>query len=114
MVSCTTYFQAYLLEQIDSPLALALDEVDRIFQYPAIAKDFFPLLRTWHEEAKNLEMWQQLRVVVAHSTEVYIPLKINQSPFNVGLPVELLEWNQKQVQDLARCHGLDWSADQVL
>jgi hypothetical protein len=113
MMSCTTYFQAYLLEQIDSPLVLALDEVDWVFLYPAIAKDFFPLLRTWHEEAKNLDIWKKLRLVVVHSTEAYIPLKINQSPFNVGLPVELPEFSLQQVQDLARRHGLDWADSQV-
>ncbi|HAJ63893.1 MAG TPA: hypothetical protein DCP31_35525, partial [Cyanobacteria bacterium UBA8543] len=89
MISCTTYFQAYLLEQIDSPLVLSLDEVEWIFEYPDIAQDFFPLLRNWYEEANNLEIWQRLRLVVVHSTEVYIPLKIHQSPFNVGLSVEL-------------------------
>jgi len=48
-----------------------------------------------------------------HSTEVYIPMNINQSPFNVGLPVELPEFTSEQVQDLARRHGLNWNATQV-
>lgn len=113
MVSCTAYFEGYLLEQINSPVVLSLDEVDAVFPYPIIAQDFFPLLRTWHEEANNLDIWQQLRMVVVHSTEVYIPLKINQSPFNVGLPVELPEFSWEQVQDLARRYGLDWSAEEV-
>jgi len=113
MISCTTYFQAYLLEQIDSPLVLSLDEVEWIFEYPDIAQDFFPLLRNWYEEANNLEIWQRLRLVVVHSTEVYIPLKINQSPFNVGLSVELPEFSLKQLVDLARRHGLDWTERQV-
>jgi hypothetical protein len=113
MMSCTTYFQAYLLEQIDSPLVLSLDEVERIFEYPDIAQDFFPLLRNWYEEANNLEIWQRLRLVVVHSTEVYIPLNINQSPFNVGLSVELPEFSLKQLVDLARRHGLDWTECQV-
>lgn len=113
MMSCTTFFQAYLLEKIDTPLVLALDEVDKIFEYPDIAKDFFPLLRSWYEEAKNLDIWKKFRVVVVHSTEVYIPLKINQSPFNVGLPVELPEFNSMQVKELARLHRLDWTNNQV-
>ncbi|MBV8887478.1 MAG: AAA-like domain-containing protein, partial [Chroococcidiopsidaceae cyanobacterium CP_BM_RX_35] len=36
-----------------------------------------------------------------------------QSPFNVGLPIELPELTKEQVQDLARRHGLDWSTQQV-
>ncbi|HAA31866.1 MAG TPA: hypothetical protein DCE56_34405, partial [Cyanobacteria bacterium UBA8553] len=43
------------------------------------------------------------------STEVYIPLDLNQSPFNAGLPVELREFDKKQIQDLVRLHDLNWN-----
>lgn len=109
-VSCTIYFQAYLLQQTDTPLILALDEVDRIFEFPEVAQDFLPLLRLWHEEANNLEIWQQLRLIVSHSTEVYIPLNINQSPFNVGLSMTLPEFTIEQIQNLAKLHRLDWQS----
>ncbi len=113
----TDYFENYLLAQIDSPLVLTLDEVDRVFHYPKIASDFFGLLRVWYEKAKygdaSSALWQKLRLVVVHSTEVYIPLNTHQSPFNVGLSVELPEFSCFQVQDLARQHGLDWSKGQV-
>src|ERR671933_108561 len=111
--NCTAYFEEYLLAEIDQPLALGLDEVDLVFEHPEIASDFFAMLRAWHEEAKNREIWKKLRLVVVHSTEVYIPMSINQSPFNVGLPVELPEFTSEQVQDLARRHGLNWNATQV-
>ncbi|NET36635.1 MAG: TIR domain-containing protein [Cyanothece sp. SIO1E1] len=105
--NCTAYFEEYLLTEIEQPLALGLDEVDMVFQYPEIASDFFGLLRAWHEAAKSNPLWKKLRLVVVHSTEVYIPMNINQSPFNVGLPIELPEFDVGQVQDLARRHGLD-------
>jgi serine/threonine protein kinase len=110
---CTNYFQRYLLSELTSPMVLGLDEVDQIFQHPDIATDFFGLLRAWHERGKNEAIWQKLRLVIVHSKEVYIPLNINQSPFNVGLPVELPELNQEQVEDLVRRHGLHLSADQI-
>ncbi len=113
LVNCTTYFEAHLLEQINSTLVLALDEVDRVFQSSEIAQGFFPMLRSWHEEAKTLEIWEQLRIVVVHSTEDYGTLDINQSPFNVGLPVELTEFTSQQVKDLARRHNLEWNDAQV-
>jgi class 3 adenylate cyclase len=112
-VACKSYFERYLLPADKSPLALGLDEVDRVFQYPEIAADFFGLLRAWHEEAKNRDIWKKLRLIVVHSTEVYVPLDINQSPFNVGLPVELPEFTPTQVLDLAHRHGLDWQTAQV-
>ncbi|HEY9614276.1 AAA-like domain-containing protein [Allocoleopsis sp.] len=108
-VSCTLYFQAYLLPEIDRPLVLALNEVNRIFEYPKIAQDFLALLRSWYEEAKQVEILEKLRLVVVHSTEVYITLNINQSPFNVGLPIKLPEFSWEQVQDLARLYGLEWT-----
>ncbi len=110
---CTNYFQRYLLSEIINPLVLGLDEVDQIFQHPDIATDFFGLLRAWHERGKNELVWQKLRLVIVHSKEVYIPLNINQSPFNVGLPIELPELNQVQVEDLVRRHNLDLSVEQV-
>lgn len=107
-VSCTLYLQEYLLEKIDAPVVLALDEVNRIFEYPQISSDFLPLLRSWYEDASELEIWQKLRLVVVHATEAYIPLDINQSPFNVGLPIKLPEFSLEQMQELAVRHGLDW------
>ncbi len=107
-VSCSNYFQRYLLENIKFPLVLALNEVNRVFEYPAIAQEFLPLLRSWHEQAKQTEIWQKLRLLVAYSTEIYIPLKLNQSPFNIGLPLKLPPLTIQQVQDLAQRHGLDW------
>lgn len=112
-MSCKDYFENYLLAQLEQPLVLALEEVDCIFQHSDLADDFFPLLRSWHEEAKSNPIWQKLRLILVHSTEVYIPLNINQSPFNVGLPVELPEFNSSQVRDLAQRHGLDWNLEQV-
>ncbi|HEY9708329.1 MAG TPA: AAA-like domain-containing protein, partial [Oculatellaceae cyanobacterium] len=63
-VSCTIYFEGYLLEQIDCPVVLALNEVNRVFEHPNIAQDFLPLLRFWHEQAKQVETFQKLRLVV--------------------------------------------------
>ncbi len=111
--NCTVYFEEYLLAEINSPFVLGLDEVDRIFPYTEVIEDFFGMLRSWHEKGKISQRWQQLRLLMAHSTEVYISLDINQSPFNAGMPVELLEFDQKQVQDLAVLHGLNWHPSQV-
>ena len=114
----TAYFEECLLEEIDSPLVISLDGVDRIFPHRDIAEDFFNLLRAWYEYAKygdrSSELWKKLRLVLVHSKEVYIPLNINQSPFNVGLSIELQEFNQEQVQVLVELHqGLNWIDTQV-
>ncbi|MGB3636555.1 MAG: AAA-like domain-containing protein [Rivularia sp. (in: cyanobacteria)] len=103
--NCTAYFEDDILANIDTPLVLGLDNVDRVFKYQEVAADFFGLLRSWYEDANFIDEWKKLRLIVVHSTEVYIPLHINQSPFNVGLPVELPEFNIEQVQELAKQYG---------
>ncbi|MEM9903876.1 MAG: AAA-like domain-containing protein [Cyanobacteria bacterium P01_D01_bin.44] len=100
-LSCTIYFEDYLLDVIDTPIVLALNEVNRVFERPEIARDFLPLLRFWYEQAKQADAFQKLRTLVVHSTDIYVPLNINQSPFNVGLPIHLSAFDQAQVQALA-------------
>lgn len=109
----TAYFEEYLLAERSSPMVLALDKVDRVFEHPAIANDFCCLLRGWYDMARRSDrrgaIWKQLRLVVVHSTEVYSSLDINHSPLaGVGVIIPLPELTRSQVQDLARRHGLDW------
>lgn len=112
-ISCKSYFEEYLLLQAESPLILALDNVDCLFAYPDLADEFFGLLRAWHEEAKTRPLWQQLRLVVTHSPEVYTPRNINKSPFNVGVPIELHPLNPSQVQQLAQQYGLTLTPTEI-
>ncbi len=107
LASSTIYFQGYLLEQVSAPIILVLDDVNRLFEYPELAVDFFSLLRSWYEEMKDNSLWQKLRLVLSHSTEVYISFPTNQSPFNVGLAIELPPFTQSNVEHLARLHGWD-------
>ena len=111
--TCTVYFEEYLLPAIDHPFVLGLDDVDRVFPYPDVVEDFLGMLRSWHEKGKISTRWKQLRLVIAHSTECYIPLDMNQSPFNTGIPLELQEFNRKQVEDLVHKHQLNWNDSQI-
>jgi len=110
---CTKYFSKYLLSEIKNPIALGLDEVDDVFRYSKIADDFFGLLRAWHERGKNEDVWKKLRLIIVHSKEDYIPLEINQSPFNVGVSIETPEFTTEQVKDLAQRHGLSLTKSEV-
>ena len=114
LVSCKTYFQSHLLEQINQPLVLGLDNLDRVFDYGEIAQDFLPMLRYWHEEANNLPIWQNLRLMIANSTEVYIKLDANQSPFNVGRQIKLPGFTLEQVNILAKSYQIVEVDPQVL
>jgi hypothetical protein len=114
---CTRCLQTQILPKLNQPLVLALDEAEVLFEYPEIAREFFALLRGWHEHAKTpgLEaIWEKLRLVVVHSTDDYIRLSTAQSPFeNVGYVVRLPQLQASQVQQLAQRYGLKWTAVEV-
>lgn len=111
-MSCTLYVQEYLLDSITQPIVLSLEEVSVLFEKPTVAQEFLTLLRSWYERSKVDPIWQKLRLVLVQSTEVYVPLEINQSPFNVGLGIELEPLTSQQIQDLAQRHGLRLNTDQ--
>ena len=110
-ISCTRYFQKYLLSVIDSPVVLAIDNFERLFKCENIFSDFAPLLRSWYETAKQPDrmgkIWKKLKLVVVNSTETYPTLDTNRSPFNVGLAIELPEFNQQQVEEMVKQYELD-------
>lgn len=112
-MSCTCYLQEQILEKIECPLVIALEEVNQIIEHPQTAKEFLTLIRFWHERTKIDPTWQKLRLVMVHSTEIYIPLDINQSPLNVGLRIELQPFTQEQVEDAIARHGLIFDSSQV-
>lgn len=111
--NCNDYFEQCILVDLTVPLFLGLDELDRLFPYNAVAKEFLALLRSWNEKAKVNETWAKLRMAIAHSTESYVVMDTNSSPFNVGLAVELPEFNQEQVLDLVARHGLNWGTEET-
>ncbi len=110
--NCTAYFEEHLLAQ-GEPLVVAIDHLDRVFESPGTAEELLSLLRAWHEMGKSRSPWEALRLVLVYATEMYLPLRINHSPFNVGLPVALGAWDAGEVQALAGRHGLSWGVAEV-
>jgi len=110
---CQRYFEKYLLPEVNAPLVLGLDEVDQVFEHADIATDFFGMLRVWHEEGKTSDRWRNLHMVIVHSKEVYVPLSINRSPFNVGVPVELRELQAPEIEDLIQRHHLTLAEEEL-
>ncbi len=112
-ISCKLFLESYLLKHIDRPLLLTIDEINRILEHPQTAVDFLPMLRSFHEQSRRSTLWQKLRLVLVYSTDLYVPLNINQSPFNVGLSVKLPPFNCEQVRDLAQRYELDWQDNEI-
>lgn len=107
-VSCAHFLERHLLELVDTPVVLTLNEIGRVFEYPEVARELLPFLRSCYEEARHRPTFARLRWVLAYSTEVYVPIDVHQSPFNVGLPIELPELEIAEIYQLARAYGLGW------
>ncbi|MEO0770243.1 MAG: AAA-like domain-containing protein [Cyanobacteria bacterium J06649_4] len=112
-MSCTVYLEEYILTEITTPIVLVLEESSQLFEHGEIAKDFFSMLRAWHEYTKHNEEWQKLRLILVQSTETYIQLNTNQSPFNVGFEVALTPFNEEQVVTLIKRSGLSFDLKQL-
>lgn len=101
---CTRYVSRHLLKGLGSPVLLAMDEVDSIFETD-FRSDFFGMLRSWHNSRRAGSAWKQLDLALVTSTEPYQLIEnLNQSPFNVGEIIELMDFTPAQVADLNRRH----------
>ncbi|MBU7586454.1 MAG: AAA-like domain-containing protein [Nostoc sp. TH1S01] len=115
--NATDYFEDVILANLNRPLVIAIDELNHLFAYPDIAREFLLLLRTWCEQAKarvvDSNPWHKLRLVTVHSTELQMTNVVNQSFLNTGLVIELPEFTPNQVQELAHRWGEEMTAQQI-
>lgn len=111
--NCTAYLEEQVLSHIKKPVVLLIDNLDRIFPHQQTAIDLLGLLRSWYEEARCSSIWQKLRIVLAHSTDLYLNLSVVSSPFNVGKPISLPEFSQEQVQSMLMWHEIPWTEEEV-
>jgi hypothetical protein len=101
----TYLMEDYVLPESNALIILSLDEADRLLQ-TAFYKDFFALVRFWHNSRALDDQWNKLNIVMVISTEPYLLIAdVTQSPFNVGLKLYLKDFNEAQVRDLNWRHG---------
>lgn len=99
----TRFIENEILKSVHR-FVLALDEVDKLLDTP-YPIGFFGLLRAWYNLGASEGLWQKLNIVMAISTHPSLLIdNISQSPFNVGLKVELKDFDEDQVRDLNHRH----------
>jgi hypothetical protein len=102
---CTRYVSRYLLKDFGKPLVLAMDEVESVFD-SEFRSDFFGMLRSWHNSRATTPIWKKLDLALVTSTEPYQLIdNLNQSPFNVGVVIDLEDFTAEQVANLNHLHG---------
>jgi len=101
------YFLDEILASIEEPVLWAIDEADKLFDYP-FSSEIFAMLRTWYNDrALNPDNpCTRLTLAIAYATESYLFIKEqNQSPFNVGTKLVLEDFTPKHVADLNQRYG---------
>ena len=107
------YFEKHILSKAKGDIVLALDNIDRLLISNSVFKAFSMLLHSWHEKGQTHHLWSRLKLILTHSTKTSIPLDVEKSPFNAGVPILLEDFNPKQVETLASLYQLDWEQTEI-
>jgi len=103
--------ESRILERIEQPVVFAFEEVDRVLGRPW-QKDFFAMLRTWHNRRWEPD-WARVDLAMVIATEPYLLVdSADQSPFNVGELVHLGPFSPAAVGELNDRYGAPLSASQ--
>ncbi|HTS65948.1 MAG TPA: AAA-like domain-containing protein [Candidatus Acidoferrales bacterium] len=98
-VNLERIFRTRILKTLDTHLVWGMDEVDRLFDLP-FSSEFFSLIRVWHNDRALSpdSPWENLTVAIVYATEAHAFITDgNQSPFNVGVDIELADFTIDQV-----------------
>ena len=107
----TDLIESRVLDRIDAPVLFAFEEVDRVLGRPW-QKDFFAMLRDWHNR-RWMEPWAKVDIGLVIATEPYLLVdSADQSPFNVGEILQLGPFLPAEVNDLNKRYGAPLSASQ--
>ena len=90
----------------DTPLLLCLDEADRVFSFP-VKSEFFASVRAFYNRGAYDPAWKRVNWLLSTSSEPALFIEdLNQSPFNIGMRVELPPFTSEETAEFADCHGL--------
>jgi len=107
------FMQQHILPMYEGPIILAIDEADHLLESD-FYKDFFGMLRSWHNRRALDPLWQKLNIVLVISTEPYLLVDdIHHSPFNVGLHLSLDDFDEAQVRELNTKHQFPLSDAEI-
>lgn len=97
-----------LLAKVAGRVCWGFDEADALFGRRYM-NNFFGLLRSWHNRrALDPEgPWGKLTLFLSYATEAHLFISdLNQSPFNVGVKIQLRDFSLGEIGELAGLHGI--------
>jgi hypothetical protein len=102
----STFLDQFIFANDETPLLICLDEVDRLFGSP-IGSKFFSSVRAFFNSGAHDPSWEKVRWLLGSSSEPSFFIEdLTQSPFNIGLRVELRAFTPSEIETFAGRHGL--------
>ena len=104
--NCTRYVERHILQPLNGPCMIAIDETDAIFR-TTFSEDFFAMLRSWHGLRAHpiRHGWKNVDIILSTSTEPQLFIeRPHESPFNVGVVLPLQDFVPEQVARLNALH----------
>ncbi|MBP0014773.1 MAG: AAA-like domain-containing protein [Roseofilum sp. SBFL] len=113
----STHLLEHLLEQINSPLVVVIDQFDLLFNNLPISTDFLRLLNYWYEASgyglPESDAWQKLRFILVTSTDIYAELNLKSSPIRTGKSIKMPYFTTLEVDELTRRFSLQLTSSEV-
>jgi len=102
----TNFVEDRILRAFGAPVAIAMDEVDRLLGRP-YQTDFFSMLRHWHNErAQPMSAWENMDLAMVIATEPYLLIATaDRSPFNVTPAIQLKPFGPLQLREINIAYG---------
>ncbi len=112
-VKCTDYLIKHIIPQLNKPLIIALDELERTLNSP-FRTDFFGMLRVWHSRRAFDSSFDKISLFLSSSTDSYLLISnYQQSPFNVARQINLHDFTPDEVSQLNQRHQFPFRAAQL-
>lgn len=100
------FLDGFVFAADNSPVLLCLDEVDRVFSSP-LKSDFFSSVRAFYNRGAYDQALKKMRWLLSTSSEPGFFIEdLSQSPFNIGLRVNLNTFTAEETAEFARRHGV--------
>ena len=110
-VNSSRFLERCVFREDETPVLICLDEIDRVFKSP-VKGDFFGTVRSFHNSGAYDAHWRKVRWLLGTSSEPSFFIEdLTQSPFNIGLRIDLDAFTPEEVNVLASRHGLTLGAE---
>jgi serine/threonine-protein kinase len=104
----STFLDRFIFASDKTPLLICLDEVDRLFS-SEIGSKFFSSVRAFYNSGALDPSWRKVRWLLGTSSEPSFFIEdLHQSPFNIGLRVDLGAFTPLEIESFAGRHGLSF------